>query len=61
MEWPAACLASYLTGITMDEEFIIKSFQLRNLILLTHPEFIGCKNLTHETSDSLSFFSTFSP
>ena len=41
-------LASYFTRVTMDVEMIINSFGFRNLILLTYPELIGSKNLTHE-------------
>lgn len=32
----------------MDEEMIIELFWFRNPILLTHPELMGCKNLTPE-------------
>lgn len=39
---------SYLTGVMMEGEMIMKLFQLRNLILLTLLELIGCRNLTDE-------------
>lgn len=61
MAWPVACLASYLTGVTINEELMVKSFQFRNTILSTYSELIGCKNLTHETGSSLCFCSVFAP
>ena len=41
-------LASYLTGVTVDAEMIIKFFEFRKLILLTYPELTDFKNLTLE-------------